>query len=124
MKLDNDEQVGISILVKALEEPMRQIITNAGLEGAVIVNKVRENDKFSYGFNARTEKYEDLISTGVIDPTKVTITALQNAASVAGMLLTTECVITDKPEEKGAGPAMPPMDPGMMGGMGGMGGMM
>jgi len=125
LELENDEQVGISILVKALEEPMRQIITNAGLEGAVIVNKVRENKSFSYGFNARTEKYEDLISTGVIDPTKVTITALQNAASVAGMLLTTECVITDKPEEKGAaGPAMPPMDPGMMGGMGGMGGMM
>ena len=123
--LEGDEQIGISILVKALEEPMRQIITNAGLEGAVIVNKVRENDSFSYGFNARTEKYEDLISTGVIDPTKVTMTALQNAASVAGMLLTTECVITDKPEEKGAaGPAMPPMDPGMMGGMGGMGGMM
>ncbi|MDA3839147.1 MAG: chaperonin GroEL [Candidatus Delongbacteria bacterium] len=120
VKVDGEEQIGINILKKALEAPLRQIVTNAGMEGAVVLNQVRINKSFAYGFNAKTEKYEDLIKSGVIDPTKVTLTALGNAASVASMLLTTECVIADLPEEKG-GAAMPPMDPGMMGGMGGMG---
>ncbi len=119
--LSGDEKLGLNILKKAIEAPMRQIAENAGLEGAIIVNNVKNSDNFNYGFNARTEQFEDLISTGVIDPTKVTLTALENAASIASMLLTTEAVISDKPEEKGA--AMPPMDPGMAG-MGGMGGMM
>ena len=98
-----------------MEEPLRQIVQNAGLEGSVIVQKVKEG-KTDFGFNARTEKYENLFQAGIIDPTKLTRVALENAASIAGMLLTTECVITDAKEET---PAMPPMNPGM-GGMGGM----
>jgi chaperonin GroEL len=89
-----------------LEEPLRQIVENCGIEGSVVVNKVREG-KDDYGFNARDEKYENLIAAGVIDPTKVTRVALENAASIAGMLLTTECVVADKPEPKQAAPAMP-----------------
>jgi chaperonin GroEL len=115
LKGDNyDEQTGISIVSRAIEEPLRQIIANAGGEGAVVVQKVREG-KADFGYNARTEKYENLYKAGVIDPTKVTRVALENAASVAGMLLTTECVISDLPEENPA-----PMPPGGMGGMGGM----
>ncbi|MDA3886372.1 MAG: chaperonin GroEL [Candidatus Delongbacteria bacterium] len=121
VKVPGEEKIGINILKKALEAPLRQIVINAGLEGAVVLNQVMINKAFAYGFNAKTEKFEDLIKSGVIDPTKVTLTALENAASVASMLLTTECVVADIPEEKG-GAAMPPMDPGMMGGMG-MGGM-
>ncbi len=103
---------------RAIEEPLRQIVANCGLEGSIIVQKVKEG-KDDYGFNARTEVYENLLKAGVIDPTKVTRIALENAASVAGMLLTTECVLADKKEA--SAPAMP----GGMGGMdGGMGGMM
>ncbi len=115
LKGDNeDEDTGIAIIKRALEEPLRQIVANAGLEGSVIVQKVREG-KDDYGFNARTEIYENLMPAGVIDPTKVARVALENAASIAGMLLTTECVLADIKEEKEA--AMP--NPGM-GGMSGM----
>jgi chaperonin GroEL len=113
---DSDEAIGVNIVRRALEEPLRQIAGNAGMEGAVVVGKVREGDK-AFGFNAATEKYEDLIAAGVIDPAKVTRTALQNAASIAGMMLTTEAMIAELPEEKGGGHG------GGMGGMdmGGMG---
>ena len=116
---DVEEMVGIKIVRKALEEPIRQIAHNSGVEASIVVNRVL-GEKASFGYNALTDTYEDLFKAGVIDPTKVTRTALENAASIAGMLLTTEAVICDKPEPKGSGPAMP--DPGM-GGMGGMGGM-
>ncbi|HAH56883.1 MAG: chaperonin GroEL [Lentimicrobium sp.] len=111
---NEDEDTGIAIIKRALEEPLRQIVDNAGMEGSVVVQKVREG-KDNFGFNARTEVYEDLFKAGVIDPTKVARVALENAASIAGMLLTTECVIADIKEDKE--PAMP--NPGM-GGMGGM----
>ncbi|MFA6950238.1 MAG: chaperonin GroEL [Lentimicrobiaceae bacterium] len=115
LKGDNeDEDTGIAIVKRALEEPLRQIVENAGLEGSVIVQKVREG-KGDFGFNARTEVYEDLFKAGVIDPTKVARVALENAASIAGMLLTTECVLSEIKEEKEA----PMPNPGM-GGMGGM----
>jgi chaperonin GroEL len=100
------ENTGVQIVRRALEEPLRQIVENCGIEGSVVVNKVREG-KGDFGFNARDEKYENLIAAGVIDPTKVTRVALENAASIAGMLLTTECVVADKPEPKQAAPAMP-----------------
>ncbi|CAL1517317.1 chaperonin GroEL [Chitinophaga sp. MM2321] len=106
LKGDNeDEQTGIVIVRRALEEPLRQITANAGIEGSIVVQKVKEG-KADYGFNARTEVYEKLLAAGVIDPTKVSRIALENAASIAGMLLTTECVIADRPEPKSA-PAMP-----------------
>ena len=111
--INEDENTGIAIIKRAIEEPLRQIISNAGGEGAVIVQKVREGDG-SYGYNARTEVFEDLFEAGVIDPTKVSRIALENAASIASMLLTTECVISDK-EEEGGMPAMPPMGGGMPG---------
>jgi chaperonin GroEL len=111
---------GVSIIRKAIEEPLRRIAENAGIDGSIVVDKVK-NLKGSHGFNAQTETYEDLIKAGVIDPTKVVRTALQNAASVASLLLTTEALVADKPEEKGEAAAMPG---GMPGGMGGMGGMM
>ncbi len=114
--LNNDEATGVQIVRRSLEEPLRQIVENCGIEGSVVVNKVREGSG-DYGFNARTEVYENLIGAGVIDPTKVTRIALENAASIAGMLLTTECVIADKAEAKTAGAGMPG---GMPGGMGGM----
>ncbi len=107
---NSEEQTGINIVCRAIEEPLRQIVANAGGEGAVVVNKVREG-KGDFGYNARTDKYEDLRAAGVIDPAKVARVALENAASIAGMFLTTECIITDKPEEKA--PAMP-ANPGMM----------
>jgi chaperonin GroEL len=114
---NDDEQTGIAIVKRAIEEPLRQIVANAGGEGSVIVQKVREG-KADFGYNARTEKFENLIAAGVIDPTKVTRVALENAASIASMLLTTECVLADiKEEGAGAGHGMP--NPGM-GGMGGM----
>ncbi len=109
--INDDETTGIAIIKRAIEEPLRQIVKNAGGEGAVVVNKVREG-KDDFGYNARTEKYENLLSAGVIDPTKVARIALENAASVASMLLTTECVISDEEEES---PAMPPMGGGMPG---------
>ncbi len=113
--INEDEKIGIEIVRRALEEPLRQIVTNAGHEGSVVVNKVKEG-KDDFGFNARTEVYENLYKAGVIDPTKVARIALENAASIAGMLLTTECVLAEIKEET---PAMP-MGGGMPGGMGGM----
>jgi chaperonin GroEL len=111
---ETDEQVGADIVMRALEEPMRCIASNAGVEGSIVVEKVRNSKDKNYGYNAQTEAYEDLVAAGVIDPTKVTRTALQNAASVAGLLLTTECVVVEKKEEEKAAPPMPG------GGMGGM----
>jgi chaperonin GroEL len=108
LKLDGDEQVGVNIVRKALEEPLKMIAANAGMEGSIVVEKVKEQTG-AFGFNARTDVYEDMIEAGVIDPTKVTRFALQNASSVASLMLTTQCMIAEKPEEKGAGmPAMPP----------------
>ncbi len=116
LKFDNaDQKTGAAIIRRAIEEPLRQIVQNAGLEGSVVVNKVKEG-KDAFGYNAKTDTYEDLIKAGVIDPAKVTRTALKNASSIASMILTTDCVITEKKEPK---PAAPAMDPGM-GGMGGM----
>ncbi len=115
---NEDEETGMAIIIRALEEPIRQIVENAGMEGSVVVQKVKEG-KGDFGYNARTDKYENLYKSGVIDPAKVTRIALENAASIAGMLLTTECVIAEHKDEN-AGPAMPPMPPGGMGGMGGM----
>ncbi len=112
VQADNeDEQTGINIIAKAIEAPLRMIVENAGVEGSVVVNKVREG-KDDFGYNARADRYENLFAAGVVDPTKVTRVALENAASVAGMFLTTECVLADKKEET---PAMPPMNPGMGG---------
>ncbi|MCQ2061330.1 MAG: chaperonin GroEL [Fibrobacter sp.] len=116
LKLTNDDQkTGAAIIKRAIEEPLRQIVTNAGLEGSVVVNKVKEG-KDGFGYNAKTDTYEDLIKAGVIDPAKVTRTALKNAASIASMILTTDCVVVEKKEPKPA--AAPAMDPSM--GMGGM----
>lgn len=112
-----DEKTGINIVLRSIEEPLRQIVANAGLEGSIIVQKVKEGKK-DFGYNARTDEYGSMYEAGVIDPTKVSRVALENAASIAGMLLTTECVVADEPEEGGG--AMPPMPPGGMGGMGGM----
>jgi chaperonin GroEL len=111
---DSEEQVGVQIVLRAIEEPLRQIVNNAGVEGSIVVERVRNEKKTGYGYNAQTDTYEDLVEAGVIDPTKVTRTALQNAASIAGLLLTTECVVVEKKEEEPAAPAMPG------GGMGGM----
>lgn len=108
---NQDEQTGINIVERAIEEPLRQIVANAGGEGSVVVNKVREGEG-DYGYNARKDEYEDLRKAGIIDPAKVARVALENAASIAGMLLTTECVMVDKPEDK---PAMPAAAPGMGG---------
>jgi chaperonin GroEL len=111
---DADEQIGVGIVLRALEEPLRQIVENAGVEGSIVVDKVRTADKHGFGYNAQTDKYEDLVEAGVIDPTKVTRTALQNAASIASLLLTTECVVVERKEEEKAPAGMPG------GGMGGM----
>ena len=109
-KLEGDEQLGVDIVKRALEEPVRQIANNAGFEGSVVVQRVKEREG-SNGFNAETGQYEDLIKSGIIDATKVTRLALQNAASVAGLLLTTEAMVAEKPKKKkGAAPAMPPED--------------
>jgi chaperonin GroEL len=116
LEVEGEQSLGKNILLRALEEPIRQIANNAGREGSVIVDKVKTLEG-TFGFNAVTEEYEDLIVSGVIDPAKVTRIALQNAVSLAAMLLTTECVIADLPEDKNAGGGLP-------GGMGGMGGMM
>jgi len=113
-----DEQTGVQIIKTALEAPLRTIVSNAGGEGSVVVQAVREG-KADYGYNARDDKYENMFAAGIIDPTKVTRLALENAASIAGLLLTTECVVSEEPAEEGA-----PMGGGMPGGMGGMGGMM
>jgi len=112
---NEDETTGIAIIKRAIEEPLRQIVANAGGEGSVVIQRVKEG-KGDFGYNARTDRYENLMEAGVIDPTKVARVALENAASIAGMLLTTECILTDVKEENPA--------PQMPGGMGGMGGMM
>ncbi|UOA30992.1 60 kDa chaperonin 1 [Sulfitobacter sp. DSM 110093] len=116
---NNDQNVGISIVRKALEAPLRQIAENAGVDGSVVAGKIRESDDLKFGFNAQTEEYGDMFKFGVIDPAKVVRTALQDAASIAGLLITTEAMVADRPSKEGAGAAMPDM-----GGMGGMGGMM
>ena len=113
---DSDEQIGVEIVRKAIEEPMRIIVQNAGGEGSIVVEKIRQSKDTSYGYNALTDEYEDLVAAGVIDPTKVTRTALQNAASIAGLLLTTEALIVEKKEPAGAG-AQGGGSPGGMGGM-------
>src|SRR5215212_9599200 len=114
---DPDEQIGVNIVRRALEEPLRQIVQNAGKEGAVVVERVRSEKSENVGFNAATETFEDLVKAGVIDPAKVTRTALQNAASIAGLMLTTEAMVSELPEDDKGSPAMP----GGMGGMSGMG---
>jgi chaperonin GroEL len=116
VKLDHDQQIGVTIIRRSLEEPIRQIVANAGLEGSVVVDKVRHGSKPTYGFDAATEAYVDMIETGIIDPTKVTRTALQNAASVAGLMLTTEVMVAEIPEKEAKTPPM-------HGGGGGMGDM-
>jgi chaperonin GroEL len=113
---DADEDIGVQIVRRAIEGPIRQIAINAGAEGSIIVEKVRESKANNFGYNAATGVYEDLVKAGVIDPTKVTRTALQNAASIAGLLLTTEAVVVEKPQAEDA-------SAGGGGGMGGMGGM-
>ena len=112
---DHDEAIGVKIVRRALEEPCRQIAANAGAEGSIVVEKIRNKKELNFGYNAQTDTFEDLVEAGVIDPTKVTRTALQNAASIAGLLLTTEAVVVEKPEEEKA-----PAGGGMPGGMGGM----
>ena len=114
MKLDGDMQYGILILLKAIEEPLRQITANAGYEASAIIEKVRRSRNINFGFDALTEKYTDMLEAGIIDPTKVVRTALQNAASVGGLLLTTEGLVSEIPEDD----KTPPMPAG--GGMGGM----
>jgi chaperonin GroEL len=114
LKLDGDEQIGVNIVKRSLEEPLRMIASNAGMEGAVVLGKVREAKDPNYGFNAATEEYTDMIAAGILDPAKVTRTALQNAASISGLMLTTEALVSEIPEEDKA-PAGPPMGgaPGM-----------
>ena len=112
---DDDEKIGVEIVRRSLEEPMRMIVQNAGAEASIVVGKVKESKDKNFGYNAQTDSFEDLVAAGVIDPTKVTRTALQNAASIASLLLTTECVVVEKKEKEKA----PPM-PGGGGGMGGM----
>ena len=116
---NNDQDVGVNIVRKALESPLRQIAENSGVDGSVVAGKVRESNDPAFGFNAQTEEYGDMFKFGVIDPAKVVRTALQDAASVAGLLITTEAMVADKPAKEGAAPAG-----GGMPDMGGMGGMM
>ncbi|MDG1431544.1 MAG: TCP-1/cpn60 chaperonin family protein, partial [Paracoccaceae bacterium] len=114
--VNSDQDAGIAIVRRALEAPLRQIAENAGVDGAVVAGKIRESDDVTFGFNAQTEEYGDMFSFGVIDPAKVVRTALEDAASIAGLLITTEAMVADKPSEGGAaGGGMPDM-----GGMGGM----
>jgi chaperonin GroEL len=114
-----DVQAGINIILKALETPLRQIVENAGVEGSIVVNKIMESDSQTFGFDAQTEEYVDMIAAGIVDPAKVVRTALQDAASVAGLLITTEAMIAEAPKDK----SPMPMGGGGGGGMGGMGGM-
>jgi chaperonin GroEL len=123
LKVDNDDQrVGIDIVRRAIQAPIRQIVINAGAEGSIVVGKLLEQKSETFGYNAQTGEYGDLVKWGIIDPTKVVRTALQDAASIAGLLITTEAMVAEKPEKKEAGGGMPDMG-GMGGGMGGMGGM-
>jgi chaperonin GroEL len=118
LKLQDDEAIGVNIVKRALEEPMRQIALNAGEEGAVIVGRIRESKDDNFGFNADSGEYGDLVKAGVIDPAKVTRLALQNAASIAGLMLTTEALVADiKEDDKKAGAAGGPPGAGGMGGM-------
>lgn len=110
LKVSPEEKVGVDIIKRALEEPLRQIATNAGLEGSVVVERVKKSGKLGYGLNALTEEYCDLVKSGIVDPVKVTRSALQNASSIAALLLTTECVIADIPKPE---PPMPAPGPGM-----------
>ena len=112
---NDEERVGVNIVRRAIEDPCRWIATNAGWDGSIVLDKVKTG-KGAHGFNAYSEQFEDLLKAGIVDPTKVVRTALQNAASVAGLLLTTEAMVAEKPDDKKA----PPMPPGGMGGMGGM----
>ncbi|MDP6465993.1 MAG: TCP-1/cpn60 chaperonin family protein, partial [SAR324 cluster bacterium] len=121
LKVSDNQKVGVNIVRRALEEPIRQIVNNAGLEASIVVQEVR-NGKDDYGFDARSEDYVNMFKTGIIDPTKVTRVAIENAASISGLLLTTEAAVTEIPEKESPMPPMPPG--GDMGGMGGMGGMM
>ncbi len=114
---NEDVQAGINIVLKALEAPLRQIAENSGVEGSIVVNKILENKSETFGFDAQTENYVDMVEEGIVDPAKVVRAALQDAASVAGLLVTTEAMVAEMPKEKPATPSMPP------GGMGGMGGM-
>jgi chaperonin GroEL len=118
MELEGEEQNGVRLVMRAVEEPVRQIANNAGAEGSIVVERIK-GEKAAFGFNAESSEYEDLMKSGIIDPTKVVRFALQNAASVAALLLTTEAMVAEKPKEREEMPAMPPG-----GGMGGMGGMM
>ena len=102
MEATGDERTGVNIIARACEEPVRQISGNAGFEGSIIVEKIRQNNEFNYGFNAQTEEYQDLVAAGVIDPAKVTRSAMQNAASIAGLMLTTEAMVCEIPEKKSA----------------------
>ena len=115
LKLEGDEKIGANIVRRALEEPLRQIVINSGEEGAIVVGRIRESKENNFGYNAQTDKFEDLVKAGVIDPTKVTRTALQNAGSIAALMLTTEALVAEIPEEK--------KEPAMPHGGGGMGGM-
>jgi len=112
LALTGDEKIGSQIVRRAIEHPIRMLCSNAGVEGAVVVGEVLSG-KGNFGYNVATDKYEDLVKAGVVDPTKVTRTALQNAASVAGLLLTTECMITEIPEKKDSAPSHPPGGGGM-----------
>jgi len=117
---NDDQKVGIDIVRRALQAPVRQIAENAGVDGAVVAGKLLEQKDANFGFDAQTETYKDLVKAGIVDPAKVVRTALQDAASIAGLLITTEAMVAEKHDDK---PAMP-MAPPDMGGMGGMGGMM
>jgi chaperonin GroEL len=108
LKLEGDEQIGANIVKRALEEPLRQIVGNAGIEASITVEKIKAEEKANFGLNADTGKYEDLVAAGVIDPAKVTRTALQNAASISGLLLTTEALVSEIPEKKKEVPMPPP----------------
>jgi chaperonin GroEL len=119
LSLEDGEKTGVDLVRRALEEPIRQIVENGGWEGSIVVNKVKESKETNFGFNAQSGEYEDLVKAGVIDPTKVSRTALQNAASVASLMLTTMAMIAEKPKEESAAGG----GGGMPGGMGGMGGM-
>jgi len=119
LKEDGDVQIGIEIVKKALEAPLRQIAENGGVDSSIVIENVLKNEEITYGYNAKKGIYEDIVDAGIIDPTKVTRSALQNAASIAGLLITTEAVVTDIPEDKKEEPM-----PSNMGGMGGMPGMM
>jgi len=110
LKLGGDEQIGVDIVRRASEEPLRQIVSNSGNEGAIVVERIRENSNPNYGYNAANDQYEDLVKSGVIDPTKVTRTALQNASSIASLMLTTEAMVAEIPEKKSA-PAPGPHGP-------------